>query len=268
MMKKYGFIGAGNMGGALAVALCKSVSGNDVFVYDIDKSKAESLCKKTSATFAELKDVLQNCDYIFLGVKPQGLASLVEQIKPVLASRESKPTLVSMLAGVTTEKITNLLGLNLPVIRIMPNLPVSVGAGMILLCKNSLVTSEICNTFKTDMKESGVIDEIDEKLIDAASAVSGCGPAFVSLFIEALSDGGVACGLPRDKALLYATQTALGTAKAILDTPIHPAQLKDNVCSPGGTTIEGVRALEDSAFRAAAIGAVKAAYEKTLKIGK
>lgn len=264
----YGFIGAGNMGGALAVALCKSVLGENVFVYDIDTKKSITLCEKTGATVCELNDVCKKSDYIFLGVKPQGLVGLCEVIKPLLAERENPPVLVSMLAGVTTKRITDLLKLNCPVIRIMPNLPVSVGEGMILLSKNELVTNEMCNAFKSDMKESGVIDEIDEKLIDAASAVSGCGPAFVSLFIEALSDGGVACGLPRDKALLYATQTAKGTAKAILDTPIHPAQLKDNVCSPGGTTIEGVRALEDSAFRAAAIGAVKAAYEKTLKIGK
>lgn len=268
MMKSYGFIGAGNMGGALAVALCKSFNSKNVYICDADTSKAKALANKLGANAEGLENVVKNCDCIFLAVKPQGLLGLADDIKPFLKSRETAPVIVSMLAGVTTEKITTVLNLNCPVIRIMPNLPVSVGKGMILLCKNEFVTNEMCDTFKTDMKESGVIDEIDEKLIDAASAVSGCGPAFVSLFIEALSDGGVACGLPRDKALLYATQTALGTAKAILETPIHPAQLKDNVCSPGGTTIEGVRALEDSAFRAAAIGAVKASFEKTLKIGK
>ena len=118
------------------------------------------------------------------------------------------------------------------------------------------------------MAKSGTLDAIDEKLIDAASAVSGCGPAFVYMFIEALADGGVECGLPRDKALLYAAQTLIGAAEMVKKTGKHPEALKDAVCSPGGSTIAGVHALEEGAFRADAANAVLAAYKKTLTLGK
>ena len=121
---------------------------------------------------------------------------------------------------------------------------------------------------KAILAPAGLVDEIDEKLIDAASCVSGCGPAFAYLFMEALADGGVACGLPREQALRYAAQMVAGSAEMVLQSGRHPGQLKDAVCSPGGTTIQGVRALEANGFRSAAMEAVLAAYEKTLKLGK
>jgi pyrroline-5-carboxylate reductase len=150
----------------------------------------------------------------------------------------------------------------------MPNTPVSVGEGTVLYTANSEVTDGEIADFKAAMKFAGVLDEIPEKLIDAASAVSGCGPAFVFMFIESLADGAVACGLPRDKALVYAEQTVLGAARLALESGKHPGELKDAVCSPGGSTIEGVRTLEEGAFRASAVDAVIAAYEKTKTLGK
>ena len=151
------------------------------------------------------------------------------------------------------------------IIRIMPNMPVSVGEGVVL-ASGYEVDEKNRDEFDSIMKCAGIVDWIDEKLIDAGCAISGCGPAFVYMFIEALADGAVSCGLPRDKAMLYAAETVLGSAKAVIESGKHPGKLKDEVCSPGGTTIAGVKALEDGAFRSNAMNAVIAAYEKTKKM--
>ena len=149
----------------------------------------------------------------------------------------------------------------------MPNTPAMVGEGMMLVAGNKNVTDWDIAAFKDLMSMSGELDDIPEALIDAATAVSGCGPAFVYMFIEALADGGVKCGLSRDKAIKYAAQTLLGSAKMVLETGRHPEELKDAVCSPGGSTIAGVHSLEKGAFRNAAIDAVEASYKKTQKLG-
>ena len=139
---------------------------------------------------------------------------------------------------------------------------------MILYDANAWVSDECLDTFRNVLAAAGQLDRLDEEKIDAASALSGCGPAFVYLFAEALADGAVECGLSRDKAMLYAAQTLAGAAKLLLTSGKHPGELKDAVCSPGGTTIAGVHALEEGAFRASVMGAVNAAYEKTLKLKK
>ena len=153
----------------------------------------------------------------------------------------------------------------LPVIRIMPNIPVGVGQGLILYDVSAEVTRAQEAAFLEGLTNAGWFSRLEEKLMDAGSAVSGCGPAFAAMFAEALADGGVACGLPRAKATEYALQMLLGSATYLLETGLHPGQLKDAVCSPGGTTIQGVRTLEDGGFRAAAMNAVIAAFEKTGK---
>ena len=170
--------------------------------------------------------------------------------------------------GIKIEKFNLMLDAKMPIIRIMPNTPVSLGHGMTLFCKNDKVSDELSEGFEGIMSKSGRLDAIAEKLIDAASAVSGCGPAFVYMFIEALADGGVACGLPREKALLYACETLVGAAEMVKTGEKHPEELKDAVCSPGGSTIAGVHALEEGAFRACAANAVIEAYKKTLTLGK
>ena len=261
---KIGFIGAGNMGSALASAasLCKDAT---IYIYDKDATRAEALAKEIGANVATAKKIAKDCDFIFLGVKPNIIPLAISEIKDSL---NAGAVVVSMAAGVSISKIEGLFEKNPPIIRIMPNTPVSVGAGMILWCKNGLVSNERADEFLRAMAHAGSFDKIDEDKIDAASAISGCGPAFVYMFIEALADGGVQCGLPRASAQKYAAATLFGAAKLAMESGKHPGELKDAVCSPGGSTIAGVHALEEGAFRATAADAVLAAYERTLELGK
>ena len=154
-----------------------------------------------------------------------------------------------------------------PVICLMPNTPVAVGAGVVEYYGLGATEAEL-DAFQALLAPAGLVDRIDPGQLNAASAVSGCGPAFCALFIEALADGAVACGLPRAKALAYAAQMVEGTARLMRETDSHPGVLKDGVCSPGGTTIQGVRTLEERGFRSAAMEAVIAAYDKTVSLGK
>ena len=165
-------------------------------------------------------------------------------------------------------QIAEFAGCEIPVIRIMPNTPVAIGKGVIQYCCNDLVTQEMLRDFLTDLRHAGVLDPLEERLIDAGSAVSGSGPAYVYMFIEALADGAVACGIPRAKALEYAAATVIGAGELVLATGQHPGALKDAVCSPGGSTIAGIRALENHGFRAAAMEAVIATCNRNKELGK
>jgi pyrroline-5-carboxylate reductase len=196
------------------------------------------------------------------------LEGMLIGIEDTLKARTTPFVIVSMVAGRSIAQLQQLLGFDAPIIRIMPNTPVSVGAGMILYSCSREVTQEAEDGFLSSMSFAGRFARIDEHLADIGSVVSGCGPAFAALMLEALADGGVACGLPRAKAQMYAAQMMLGTAALALETGRHPGQLKDAVCSPGGTTIQGVRALERGGFRSAAFEAVIAAYEATLALAK
>lgn len=256
------------MGGALARAAVKSVGGENIFVYDIDSKKSKAFADETDANIADTEYITLNCDYIFIGVKPQMLKELFIKLAPLLEERTTDFTLVSMAAGVSLISLRDMAGVDCPIIRIMPNIPASVGAGMILYSTNEFVSRESVDGFADIMKYAGLIDRIDEDKIDAASCVSGCGPAYVFMFCEALADGAVECGLPRDKAILYAAQTLMGSAQMLIETGEHPGKLKDAVCSPAGSTIEGVKTLENGAFRAYVMDAVRKAYDRTLELGK
>ena len=260
---KYGFIGCGNMGGAIARALAKTTK--DILLADVSDN-AKILAEMLGCEHGNNNKVVSTCDRVFLAVKPHMLDSVLSPLRPIL--QERKPLLISMAAGVEIKKIQQMAGTSLPIIRIMPNTPVSVGKGMILYCANEYVTDEMIASFLVDMQYAGRLDALDEKLIDAASAVSGCGPAYMYMLVEALADGAVACGLPRTKAMEYAAATMAGAAEMVLQSGQHPGALKDAVCSPGGSTIAGVAVLEQNGFRSAAIECVKAAYVKTLDLGK
>ena len=263
-----GFIGCGNMGGALAKAAAKSELLTPEQIFLADPYQAEKMAVTLGGAKVKTnEEVAAQCDYIFLAVKPQMMKGVLEGIAPVLKERKDRFVLVTIAAGMSMEKIQEMAGGAYPIIRLMPNMPAAVGKGMILYCSSKTNLHEMVN-FLDIMKEAGRFDEIPESLIDAGSAVSGCGPAFAYLFIEALADGGVACGLPRQKAQEYAAQTLLGAAEMVLKSGQNPGALKDAVCSPGGTTIQGVRALEAGGFRSGAFEAVVAAYEKTLELGK
>lgn len=260
-----GFVGSGNMGTALSKAVSKSCDEKALAISDANTKKAEALASTIGGIATTNKDIIENAKYIFLAVKPQMLKSLFLEIAPLLAQRNDDFILVTMAAGTSIDTIAELSDGDYKIIRIMPNTPVSIGKGIILYAANdkaSADTKEFCEL----LKFAGTLDAIPENLIDAASCMTGCSPAWIYMFIEAMSDGGVACGLPRDKAIAYACDALIGSASYVKESKKHPGLLKDEVTSPGGTTIAGVHALEKRAFRGSVIDCVKAAYDKTLKL--
>ena len=249
----------GCAGASCEVAYSASKGGLNLFT--------QALAKELGCKTATNAEVAGDCDLIFLAVKPQMMEALLEPLRFTLDERPKRFVLCSMAAGLSIARIQELAGEDFPVIRIMPNTPASVGEGMIQYCSAN-VTAEEEQEFLKLMAPAGRLDAVPEALIDAASSVSGCGPAWVYQFIEALADGGVACGLPRAKAQEYAAQMVLGSAKLVLESGQHPGALKDAVCSPGGSTIQGVRVLEEKGMRGAVMDAVLAAYNKTKEMGK
>lgn len=265
MKYTFGFIGCGNMGGALVTAVSKTTAPKQIAVCDYDKAKVEKFASTLGVVGATAQEVAKDSRFVVLGVKPQMMASVVAEFAETLRNR-TDVTIITMAAGLSISSIRSFIGKDLPVIRIMPNTPVTLGAGMVLYATDG-VDKDTETAFLSGFAKVGKVDKIPEDKIDAASALSGCGPAFVYAFAEALADGAVECGVPRDKAALYTAQTLLGAAEMLLEYG-HPADLKDAVCSPGGTTIAGVHALEKAGFRNAAMDAVTAAYKRTLELKK
>ena len=271
MKYRLGCIGCGNMGQALIKAIAPMAEKGKIAVCDKHPEKTDSLAKTYGVSVTDALDIAKNAKFVMLGVKPQVLFDTLDLIKESL-SHNPDAVIISMAAAVSIDAIAaHLTGdfLSVPsqgIIRIMPNTPVSLGEGVIQYTGYNVADTDkedFCRLFSG----SGLVDEIPEGKIDVASALSGCGPAFVYLFAEALADGAVACGLPRDKAIRYAARTLIGAGKMIEENG-HISDLKDAVCSPGGTTIEGVRALERGGLRSAAMEAVIAAYEKTKALQK
>ena len=264
----FGFIGTGNMGGALARAACRR-RPEQVVLTNRTLEKAVALAEELDCDIAmDNEAVAREAQYIFLGVKPQMMEGLLRSLASTLAARADRYVLVSMAAGLSIARLQEMLGFAAPILRIMPNTPCAIGQGMILYAASEQVTEAEVEEFCDKMAGAGRFDALEERLMDAASAVSGCGQAFVYQFIEAMADGGVACGLPRAKAQEYAAQTLAGAAGMVLATGRHPGQLKDEVCSPGGSTIAGVYALEQGGVRAAVMGAVVASWKKNGELGK
>ena len=261
-MVTFGFIGTGNMGSAMARAARKQLPGGEILLANRTAAKAEALAAELGCAAADNRTAAAQSKYLFLGVKPQMIAEMLSDIAPVLAARQDRFFLVSIAAGLTAARIRELAGGDYPVIRILPNTPAAIGAGMVFYTAGPDVPAEDLDFFLNALSGAGRFEPLPEQLIDAGSSVAGCGPAFVDLFIEALADGGVACGLPRASALEFAAQMVAGSARLILESGQHPGALKDAVCSPGGSTIQGVRALEEGGFRGTVIDAVVAAYEK------
>ena len=265
---KIGFIGTGNMGGPLLRAAAKALDPSELLINNRRREKSDAIALETGSAVASNRHIAESCGMVILGVKPQMMAGVLSEIAPALKLRDDDFMLVSMAAGVSIERIRAMAGGAYPVIRIMPNLPASVGEGMILYSLSDGVTPAMADAFCDAFKLAGSFDRLPEELIDVGCAISGCGPAFVSVFVEALADGAVECGLPRDKAYKYAEQTLYGTSRLLMESGMHPGHLKDLVCNPGGSTITGLHAMESRSFRAAAMEAITAAFQKTVKIGK
>lgn len=257
------------MGGAIIEAVCRGAEPKNVLIYDRDTRKTEELSAKTGClAMPDALDAVANAHFVFLCVKPNVLSDALREICPAL---KCDKVVVSIAAGVARSSIKTILaeaGLFLPVVRLMPNTPVAVGKGMILVSPERDVSEEDVSLLLAALAPGGMTSLIDESYIDAATPVFSCSPAYVYMFIEALADGGVMAGVPREKAQNFAAQAVFGAAAMVLETGKHPGQLKDAVCSPGGSTIVGVEELEKSAFRAAVASAVYEAYKKTAALGK
>jgi pyrroline-5-carboxylate reductase len=255
-----GFIGAGNMASAIIKGAIekKIISPEYVHVYDIDRNKRNTLKINLGIKVYESVNALcEDSDIILLAVKPNVLNSVLTEIKGI-----DKP-IVSIAAGWSADMIKSIIGIDRKVLRLMPNTPLMVGEGMSVFESPTNFDDEHRGFIESIFSSLGKVEHAPLKLMDAVTAVSGSGPAYVYMFIEALSDGGVLCGLPRDMAMTLAAQTVLGAAKTVIETGLHPGALKDAVCSPGGTTIEAVKALETNGFRGAVITAVEQCAKKS-----
>lgn len=256
-----GFIGTGNMGSALARAVRRELPEAEIRVSNRRPEKAEALAEEIKGEAVTNQGIARNCGVIFLGVKPNTVPAVLETLAPIFAGRAKLPVLVSMAARISLSELEELAP-GLPVVRIMPNTPVSIGQGVTLYTCGSRAGENVRDLVLALLAGSGSMVEIPERQMDAAGVVAGCGPAFVDLFLEALADGGVYCGLPRDLALRLAAEMTAGAAKLALESGQHPGALKDAVCSPGGSTIRGVRELEQAGFRGGVMDAVIASAGK------
>lgn len=266
MDRKLGVIGFGNMATGILNAVIKSevLTLDEIAVCEID-ARAKARAEKAGFFVAEnLGQLCRDCDMILLAVKPNMVASVLKEAGPAL----ERKALMSIAAGVSSQKLKEFCGTYfLRVLRIMPNYPAVMGVGTMVLCSNTDFTQEERSKAERLMGAVGHVEWIEERHMDAVTGLSGSGPAFVAMFIEALADGGVMEGLSRPQAMNLAMQTVMGTAKLLQEEGgLHPGELKDRVCSPGGTAIEGVKALEMGQFRHTVMNAVVAASEKTKRL--
>lgn len=268
--KKITFVGIGNMGSAILLGVLnnKLIKEENIIIFDRNVDKLEVFKKKYNVNIASsFENAIKNTDIILIAVKPNALDDTLNVIKNFI----KKDTLIlSIVAGVSINQIEEKLNANanVKVIRIMPNTPALIGEAMSSISKSEYVSEEEVEFILDIFNKLGKAELVSEKLIDVVTGLSGSGPAYVYMFIEALADGAVLNGMPRDMAYKFAAQTVLGSAKMILETKKHPAELKDMVTSPSGTTIEAVRMLENNNFRSAVIEAVNVATQKSKKLSK
>ncbi|MGY8824700.1 MAG: pyrroline-5-carboxylate reductase [Candidatus Latescibacterota bacterium] len=268
-MKNYriGFVGAGNMSRALIAGLLDSgvISAAQLVAVDPLPAALHSLAELGIHTGTDAAEAARDTDFVILGIKPQ----VSGQVLPTLAAElRDGQTLVSMMAGVQTDHIEAQLGKEVPVIRVMPQTLVRLRMGACALCPGRFATPSHLDSVRQIIELVGSAVEVSETQMDAVTGLSGSGPAYVYTIIDALADGGVRAGLPRDVALQLAAQTVAGAAQMVLQSDLHPAVLKEQVTSPGGTTIAGLHALEQNGLRAALMDAVLAASERSRELGQ
>lgn len=263
MTKTIGFIGGGNMAGAIIGGIISSAyaSASKILVYD----KNPEALKKLNKLYAvnpdlSLSDVCSS-DIIILSVKPNVIYSVIEEIKDKI---NKNTMIVSIAAGQSIEKLTNAFSDNtLKIARVMPNTPALVGEGMSAVSFNQNVNDEDIDIVMNILKSFGKAEIVPESLMDTVTGVSGSSPAYIFMLIEAMADAAVLGGMPRNQAYTFAAQAVLGSAKMVLELPNHPGELKDMVCSPGGTTIEAVKILENDGFRSSVMNAIDACIKKS-----
>ena len=262
-MYKVGFIGCGNMGGALARAAAKS--GVKIAVFDPIAEKTDALSAELGCTVATAEEIASRAEFVVIGVKPQEIERVLNGLAPAFASNPSL-VIVSMAVGVTIEALRVYAGGEYPVVRIMPNTPCMLGEGAVLYATKGVSEAQE-EQFLSRMSGAGKFFKMDEDMMDGAGALSGCGPAYYYLFANGLSEGAEKLGLDRKTAIELAAQTMIGAGK-MLQQYADPVDLKNRVCSPGGTTLAGVAALEKGDLEKVAASAVEAAYRRTIELKK
>ncbi|WP_250675336.1 pyrroline-5-carboxylate reductase [Paraclostridium ghonii] len=268
MNNKIGFIGAGNMAKAMIGGIVKSklVEPNNVFASDLNIASLESAKAEYNINITnDSKEVVKNSDVVIVAVKPNVYDLVLEGVKELI---DNKKIIVTIAAGKTIESVENVIGADKKIVRTMPNTPALVNEGMSALCKNKNITDEELNMVKEIFNSFGKAEVVNEYLIDAVIGASGSAPAYVFMFIEAMADAVVCAGMPRKQAYTFASQAVMGSAKMVLETGTHPGELKDMVCSPGGTTIEAVKTLEAEGFRSSVIKAIHDCIEKSKEMSK
>ena len=268
LTKKLGVLGTGNMGSALIRGICskKLIAPEDIFIYDIDTSKMTILRDQYDIQLAKDEaDLILKVDILIIALKPQIIPDIFSKYGSIVQENQ---IVISIAAGYTISSLKALFKNARCIIRVMPNTPGMIGAGISAYCSEDPLPKEIINTIETILSAFGEVIEVNEKLMDVVTGLSGSGPAYFFLIIDALADGGVKMGLSKAQALRLAAQTMIGAAKMVLELNKHPAELKDMVSSPGGTTIAGLHALEKGNIRACLINAVEAATLRSMELGK
>lgn len=268
MNMRLGFIGAGNMGAALLKGIVGSgfIAPQNINIYDVDMQKTAALKKEAGVrVLCGNNEVVVNSDVIILAVKPAYIRQVLEECR---GSFGKSRILVSIAVGVSIKTIKDIAGEELKIVRTMPNIPVTVGEGMTLISFDASISAEEKEIVRKLFECSGKAEELEERLMSEVTALTGSSPAYVFVFIEAMADAAVLSGIPRNLAYKLASQAVLGSAKMVLESGMHPGELKDQVCSPAGTTIEAISALEKNGFRYAVMDAMNECTKKAREIGR
>lgn len=259
---KLGFIGCGNMASAIIGGIVRSglYAGNDIIASDMLADKLEVTGKTLGIKTTADNKAAAGAGMVILCVKPAYLYNVIDEIKDVISDNT---LVISIAAGQSIERITDAFGRSIRLIRVMPNTPALVGEGMAAIAPSGNVSEEDIKKAVEIFESCGKAEIVSESLIDAVTAVSGSSPAYVFMFIEAMADAAVRAGMPRAQAYTFAAQAVKGSAQMVLDTGLHPGVLKDQVCSPAGTTIEAVAVLEEKGMRSAVMEAMKVCVDKS-----
>ncbi len=266
-MKKIGFIGTGVMGTAMikGILAANIVNPSDIYVFDLDNQKLQALNEELGVNMAaDSLALVKACEYMIIAVKPNIVKTVLEEIKEVFSKDK---VLISIAAGIPLKTYKKILGEDKRIIRAMPNTPAVIGEGMTLFSYDNVVPDNNIKDAMSILGALGKVESIDEKLMNEVVALTGSSPAYIFMLIEAMADAAVLSGIPRQTAYRLASQAVAGSAKMVLETGKHPGELKDQVCSPAGTTIEAVTTLEKNGFRNSIIQAMSKCTDKARELG-